>query len=313
MKITCPCCLNSSSVELKYKPLAHFHNLNVKFDYYYCNNCAILWRDNTLPIDFSQYDDNYYSFNVRKNLLLHIKDIMHLILFNIYYYLSLSLFPRKEYVLHRVFRLLKIRKSLHILDVGCGGGIFLKRLRSYGYKNILGIDPNAKQSNDYGIPISKTSIDQVTKKFHVINAHHVIEHVTNPREFLSEIYRCLLPEGLAIVTFPRFCKVLEEDGNYSYLLQAPDHNTLLNDKCFRALSEELGFIIDFFEIDSSGTFEWLVVGALWKKGINVKGYNKKYLNNISSEELFQLRSKADKFEKNGDGGNALYILKKIEV
>lgn len=308
-KINCICCDDSLTVNLKYKPKAHFYGQETTFDYYYCSDCEILWRDQTENIQLDQYDDNYYSFVLDNSWKKKLKTVIQSIIFNINYYLSIQLM-RNEYILYRVFKQLKVNKDSSILDIGCGGGAFLERLYSYGYKNIQGIDPYIKSSATKDFPVLPISVFDLKDKFEFINIHHVLEHISDPVKFLEKVYESLEIGGKAIITFPRFSKVVEEDGENSYLIQAPDHNVLFSDKCFRKITEKIGFKIEYSEIDSSGTFEWLVIGKLWSKNINVKCYDNTCLKHLTDNQIFAIRTKSALFEKNEDGANILYIIRR---
>jgi len=305
----CICCGCSTTVKLKYQPRSHFYGLETTFDYYHCSDCDILWRDQSTDLQLNQYGDDYYSFALDNSWKIKLKTFIHSIIFNLYYFFSIQILIN-DYLLYRVFRRLKINKDAYILDVGCGGGTFLNRISSYGYKNILGIDPYLNCTVEKSLPVLPISIFDLEEKFDVINVHHVIEHVPDPIKFLEKIYASLDVGGKAIITFPRWCKVVEEDGENSYLIQAPDHNFLLSDVCFRRITKKIGFTIDYSEIDSSGTFEWLVIGNLWSKNIDVKGYDKNYLSLLTDNEIFALQTKSEIYDKSGEGANILYVISK---
>lgn len=104
-------------------------------------------------------------------------------------------------------------KSLKILDIGCGGGLFLSVLSNELMENCLlyGIDysefqleqakeklhnASFKRANiDNGIPYEDATFD-------VIYAGQLIEHLYNPDFFVREVNRVLKNNGVFILTTP---------------------------------------------------------------------------------------------------------------
>jgi 2-polyprenyl-6-hydroxyphenyl methylase/3-demethylubiquinone-9 3-methyltransferase len=105
----------------------------------------------------------------------------------------------------------KTFEKLSILDVGCGGGLLSEPLARLGAK-VTGIDASEKaiQAANYHSRISELRINYLTgdigvlierkKKFNVVIASEVIEHVLNPKEFLKGVAKVLMPNGVLIVT-----------------------------------------------------------------------------------------------------------------
>ena len=304
----CKFCGDDKNLFLKYRVQAHFYNSEKEFSYYFCGNCDLLWREQDQSLSVGQYDDSYYSFQLSNSLLNKIKVFLVSLRFNLAYYFRIEAFSKGEYPLFSLIRKMHLPKDSYILDVGCGGGEFVKRMISCGYKNSCGIDPYISSNKLNGLKIQPLLIKDVEEKYDLINAHHVIEHTNNPQDFLHEIYRCLNPDGKAIITFPRYGKVLEYSGAYSYLLQAPDHNFLISSKSFVSFCQNANLKIIDIKIDGSGTFNWLLLGELWRKGINKKSYSAAWLKFFSKVEVENLKNIANSFEKNGQGANIIYVI-----
>lgn len=311
-KISCICCGFSHFVKLRYQVESHFYNSDHSYNYFWCDVCKILWLDRSAIISYQQYDEQYYSFRYHRTILNRIKIFIKRLYFDCFFYFGLEFSFINEYVLHRIFRRLKIDKKSSIIDVGCGSGRFIDMLMGFGYLNTVGIDPFAVSNFSKKINISNVDISEVKGKFEVINAHHVLEHTSNPKEFMFHVNRILVDDGIAIITFPRFSSLIEYDGHYSYLLQAPDHQAILSDECFRKIIHDIGFEIVDFEFDGSGTFQWLVMSSLWRKGVNMKYFNKKCLNYLTANELKEI-SNVSKQINVSNAANAIYVLKKIKA
>jgi 2-polyprenyl-6-hydroxyphenyl methylase/3-demethylubiquinone-9 3-methyltransferase len=98
-------------------------------------------------------------------------------------------------------------ENLHILDVGCGGGLLTEPLARLG-ATVCGIDAglknikmaafHAKKSN---LAINyRTATPEILAeeglKFDVITALEIIEHVTDPARFIADCTRLLKKDGL---------------------------------------------------------------------------------------------------------------------
>jgi 2-polyprenyl-6-hydroxyphenyl methylase / 3-demethylubiquinone-9 3-methyltransferase len=97
------------------------------------------------------------------------------------------------------------------LDVGCGAGLLCEPLARMGAavtgvdaapENVDAATAHAAQS---GLEIDYRAgelSEQGLKKFEVVTAMEVIEHVTDPAAFVAELARHLKPDGLLIMSTP---------------------------------------------------------------------------------------------------------------
>ena len=121
---------------------------------------------------------------------------------------------RKRMWSRRLRGLEKFRQGGSILDVGCGEGTFLQvakkngwtingtELSPYGAKyatNLLGVGIFCGELYDAGFP---------ENSFDVITMWHVLEHVTDPRGYLTEIQRVLRSDGLLVIAVPNVKNLL---------------------------------------------------------------------------------------------------------
>jgi ubiquinone/menaquinone biosynthesis C-methylase UbiE len=93
------------------------------------------------------------------------------------------------------------------LDVGCGTGFNLVKLRESGFE-VVGIEPSAEmrslaQSKADDIPITDGDIERLpleSSSFDLVLAIEVIRYLPDATKALAEVARVLRPGGVAIVT-----------------------------------------------------------------------------------------------------------------
>jgi SAM-dependent methyltransferase len=95
-----------------------------------------------------------------------------------------------------------------LLDVGCGGGLFLRLVRERGFRGI-GLDFSREAARtawrQQGAPALCGSLDSAPLRrgsFACITMFHVLEHLPDPRVFLSAAHELLTDEGRLVVQVP---------------------------------------------------------------------------------------------------------------
>jgi 2-polyprenyl-3-methyl-5-hydroxy-6-metoxy-1,4-benzoquinol methylase len=95
-----------------------------------------------------------------------------------------------------------------VLDVGCGDGMFLNRMRGLGW-TVDGVDFDAKAVTNawlkYGLELRHGDLAGARfaeNSFDAVTMSHVIEHVPDPVALLAEARRILKPGGRLVVTTP---------------------------------------------------------------------------------------------------------------
>lgn len=94
-----------------------------------------------------------------------------------------------------------------ILDVGCGTGAWLHRLRELGYTNLHGTDLDTAQFTLAGVPVFANDLNERRwelsgKRFQLVTAIEVIEHLQNIENFFANIRGHLQARGLCLLTTP---------------------------------------------------------------------------------------------------------------
>lgn len=121
--------------------------------------------------------------------------------------LLLYLLPARRASLDRSVMGLRAQPGGRLLDVGCGNGQLLTRLRALGWQvEGVEVDPAAvAQARASGLEVRLGSLEAQQyppNHFDVITMSHVIEHVHDPAGLLRECRRVLHPGGRLVVTTP---------------------------------------------------------------------------------------------------------------
>lgn len=100
-----------------------------------------------------------------------------------------------------------LSRDARILDVGCGTGAWLDRLRRLGFSNLHGIDADIAQVSCEGASIAQADLNHpdrwpVTGRFRLITAIEVIEHIENVGVFLDRAGEYLEDDGYLLITTP---------------------------------------------------------------------------------------------------------------
>ena len=107
--------------------------------------------------------------------------------------------------------------SDHVLDIACGSGAFLTRLREHGCVAV-GIDTNAAAiavASSKGLSAYCADLDDYASRnseaFDVVTAFQVLEHVSDPKAFIGAAPACVKPGGRLVLTVPNRDRPLRLD------------------------------------------------------------------------------------------------------
>ena len=118
-----------------------------------------------------------------------------------------------------------------LCDVGSGYGFFLDEAQKKGVK-VFGIEPSQqlvhyafqKHAIKSFLGTLKEYVKENREQFDVVTCIHVIEHVTEPKNFISDLLRLVKPGGILFIETPNSDSHLlyVEKENYTFLIP-PEH------------------------------------------------------------------------------------------
>ena len=158
----------------------------------YCGRCKL---NVTTPVPAeskiaSYYPSGYYGSGQRFN------PIVEWLLNHLYSYRALQIESK--------------HKPGKVLDIGCGRGLLLHKLRQRGWEphgTELSEEAAAYAKNKLGLPVTTQELKDChfpDEEFDVVILWHVLEHVRAPRAMLKEVSRVLKPGGVLLVAVPNF-------------------------------------------------------------------------------------------------------------
>uniref|UniRef100_A0A6M3IIS6 Putative methyltransferase n=1 Tax=viral metagenome TaxID=1070528 RepID=A0A6M3IIS6_9ZZZZ len=116
----------------------------------------------------------------------------------------------------------------NILEIGCGKGENVYRLKRLGY-DVLGIDKDNNVCDEHfihNLDAKELKKKQYKNKFDVIYGIHLLEHIENPREFFDICYYSLKKYGRLILELPNIDEPLltiYKNKAFSKFYYRPDH------------------------------------------------------------------------------------------
>ncbi len=147
-------------------------------------------------------------------------------------------------------------ESGRMLDVGCGGGAFLRRMRKAGWE-VAGIEPDARAAAclaaEAGFPVYR-SLEELTRKddqrFDVIVLGHVIEHLSDPVQTLIALRSLLDTGGRLVLTTPNALSLGARIFGASWRgLEPPRHFNIFSPDSLRQALDRAGFQVERMQTD----------------------------------------------------------------
>ena len=167
-----------------------------------------------------------------------------------------------------------------VIEIGYGKGEFLKKIREI-VPHIICIE-----YNEYAITIARengfivyTPNDYINEKFDAIVAFHVLEHVSNPLDFIKSLSAKIKNNGKIYISVPN------QDGPMKFIEPCihnmpPHHATRWHAKTFKILSDQLHLSVEKIEFEPLAITDHYYYTYYW--------INSKITGNSYIHKLFRL-------------------------
>jgi SAM-dependent methyltransferase len=188
----CTLC-ESDRLKTIYKSSDRHYGIKGEYTIDRCENCGLVFL-NPMPTEkylTSLYPDTYYAYQ--------------------------DFYGKRPSLIKKIYRNFLVKIKTHdpkfatpgrILDIGCGSGQFLYKMKQNGWE-VYGVEVSASAAN-LGNELEQLNIhvgDLTTTKyesgyFDYIRLNHSFEHIGNPHEVLDEINRIIKPNGKLFIGVP---------------------------------------------------------------------------------------------------------------
>lgn len=155
-----------------------------------------------------------------------------------------------------------------LLDIGCGNGTELYKLRNMGWET-FGVEVNEKASErarSEGLSIFTGDLFEANfpdQFFDVVRMSFVLEHLTNPSKTLTEVHRILRPQGRIYISIHNTRSLnFWLFGKRWFSLDVPRHLFSFSIETIKRLLSSLGLRVKAIRFDS-GTRTFLASLQYW--------------------------------------------------
>lgn len=220
------------------------------FAYAECESCGCLWLTE-VPREMGRYYPaaDYYSLQASaSNRVRMLRDRVYLSRWS----WLVNWHSRTDL---DVIRRAGLRKSMNLLDVGCGVGYLLRDLRDLGYQ-AEGIDPFIPEDihDRFGVRVRRQRLDEVSETYDVILFRHSLEHM--PIHSLRQARERIRNNGVCVVCIPIIGWAWANYGVNWVQLDAPRHLFLHSAKSLALLASASQFRVERIVYDSTDFQFW---------------------------------------------------------
>ena len=214
--------------------------------YHFCPECRVIFQHPQPPPDaMVSYANTEYEAGVYRDYV-EARDM------------------KLEHFRHRLERLLPRVGRGRLLDIGCSCGYFMEVAATSGFE-VEGLEFSgaAIAAADASIRpnILCCSVDgfESSRTYDLVTAFDLIEHVPQPKAFLSKVRHLLAPGGWLVMTTPDAEHPLRYVMGSSWpMLQPMQHLTIFSRQAMRLVLEETGFSqISFERATKTVSYEYL--------------------------------------------------------
>ena len=290
--------------------------LEESFTYFECDSCGCLQIAH-IPEDMSPYyPSNYYSLAARdsgppsgwrkvwdrSSAVFSLKGPNH----------WLPAVKHRE--IYEWLKNAEVNFDSSILDVGCGSGALLLRLRNDGFTHLTGYEPHIPEPLSYeGNVKVHNQVDQVEGTFDLVMLHHSLEHMPDQHSAFKRLAGWVKPGGKLLLRIPVYPNAAwDEYGVHWFQLDAPRHFYLHSEESLRLVAAKAGFEDFWVHYDSKGSQFW--ASEQYKQGITHRAptsHAESPKDSIfSAEQLREYDRKSQEANRANHGDAACFLFQK---
>lgn len=240
------------------------------FRFVRCDACGLVYQSPRIDLAHIKdyYDDEYIAHRKKTDWGILTR----------FYNRAMTKHDRAKEALVR--RYVPLRPGVTVLDVGCGAGTFLLRLREQHGADITGVDFKDLSGRpgfdaiDFRCGLFYEQ-DFGGRRFDLITMWHFLEHDYEPLRTLRTARDLLGADGRLVIEVPRLDSVTFRlfRGRWPGL-QAPQHTALYTKKTLLALVERAGLeVVDYLPYGAFPAYFYLFAGVAFAlrrgRGVNL--------------------------------------------
>lgn len=264
VSMKCKVCNNREN-NSGYRVQEMMFGIKEEFNYLECGSCGCLQIVDKLDDLSKYYPTNYYSYDApsEKNkvngivqFLARLRDKYAVLDKG---FLGKLIYNSKPETTLRMLSEVPVKLDSSILDVGCGSGKLLVRLKNLHFTNLLGVDPFIEKDIQYssGLKIIKKFLQDIIGTWDLIMFHHSFEHMDNPQETLNTVSSLLKKDGTCIIRIPTTSSYAWKHYRENWVqLDAPRHYFLHSIESMNIMVEKAGLVVDKVIYDSNALQFW---------------------------------------------------------
>jgi len=294
------------------------------FDYLECGECGCIQLID-IPSDMQRYYplDTYYSFSRKQesdrsgfSLSKRVRKIQA----------EYKLYDKRKLLgwllclgyttpgIYYYLRKINAQYDTSILDIGCGNGDLLFRLKEIGFRDLTGADPFLdKEIRVPGINIFKSDVFGLSGKYDFIMMNHAFEHMDQPGAILKKVHDLLSDKGCLMIRVP----VSDAHCWQAYRecwapLDPPRHFYIHSTRSMGILASKTGFFIKELLHDATAFQFWASEQYIKEIPLIAKNsYDRNKSKSIFTKaQIRNYRARIATLNKSLLGGDAVFFLYK---
>lgn len=169
--------------------------------------------------------------------------------------------PLLRFFHHKLLRRMRragLERHHHVIDYGCGSGLFVDYLKSKGFAHAVGYDAFSERFRDAGA---------LERTYDCIFSQDVIEHVPEPWDLLHTFQRLAKPNGIIAIGTPNAAAIdLARPLDTLHALHQPYHRSILAKDALIAAGDELGWrLLRYYPAAYGNTYLPFVNFRMWTR------------------------------------------------